>query len=95
MQPTRDEYPSRTSPDTIDPARARTSSPARMSLEELGDDAIQDIFQHLAHVDVAAVANTCTSLAQVVRRCADDLFPNAADSHTVIDRIGSGNPMSL
>ena len=61
----------------------------------LSDDLLANILTTLDPHDIAAFAVTCSSSCEVVRRLAATLFPNAAGSALVLQKLAGGDHMNL
>jgi hypothetical protein len=61
----------------------------------LSDDLLAIMLTTLDPHDVAAFAVTCSSFCEVVRRLAATLFPNAAGSALVLQKLAGGDHMNL
>ena len=61
----------------------------------LSDDLLAILLTTLDPHDVAAFAVTCSSFCEVVRRLAATLFPNAAGSALVLQKLAGGDHMNL
>ena len=61
----------------------------------LSDDLLAIMLTTLDPHDIAAFAVTCSSSCEVVRRLAATLFPNAAGSALVLQKLAGGDQMNL